>query len=392
MIIGIDASRANRQKKTGTEWYSYYIIEEIKNLADHNDQILLYSKEELVGPLANLPKNFKSRVLHWPLKFLWTQFRLAWEVTINKPDVLFVPSHTIPILCPKKTITTLHDIGFEKSKHLYSQKSIGPRILGILIKIITFGKYSNTELDYHRWSTRLALKKAKKIITVSQFSKEEIIKKFNVNAKMVTVIHNAYSQEYKKIDDYIKINSILAKYNIIKPFFLFIGRLEEKKNIAGILEGYYEYVQKRGDQVKIVLIGNPGYGYKKINEVIKKYSLSNNIIQPGWIDNDELPFIMNAATAFVFASFYEGFGLPILEAMACGIPVITSNFGATKEVADNAAFLVNPHNPKEIAYGLLKVSTDQKLRENLIKKGYNRIQQFSWQSSAEKTLNLIYNV
>jgi glycosyltransferase involved in cell wall biosynthesis len=392
MIIGIDASRANKQKKTGTEWYSYYIIEKIKNLADHNDQIILYSKEKLTGPLANLPENFKSRVLRWPPKFLWTQLRLAWEVTINRPDVLFVPSHTIPILCPKKTITTLHDIGFEKFKHLYSQKNIGPRILGVLIKIITFGKYSNTELDYHRWSARLALKKAKKIITVSQFSKDEIIKKYNVNAEIVNVIHNAYSPAYKKINDDAKINSILAKYSVNKPFFLFIGRLEEKKNVAGILEGYYKYIQKGGDQVKIVLIGNPGYGYEKISGVIKKYSLSNNIIQPGWIDNDELPFIMNAATAFIFPSFYEGFGLPILEAMACGVPVITSNFGATKEVADNAAFFVNPHNSEEIAHGMFKVATDRKLRESLIKRGYNRIEQFSWQSSAEKTLNLIHNI
>jgi len=197
MIIGIDASRANKLEKTGTEWYAYHIIEEIKKLADHNDQYILYSKEKLRGQLAILPRNFKSKVLNWPFKYLWTQFRLAWEMVLNKPNVLFVPAHTIPVICPSKTITTLHDIGFEKYSHLYSQRGIGPKIFGILVKIFTFGRYSNTELDYHRWSARLAFKKAKRIITVSHFSKNEIVNHFNVDSDLISVVSNAYDPIYR---------------------------------------------------------------------------------------------------------------------------------------------------------------------------------------------------
>ena len=127
MIIGIDASRANKQEKTGTEWYAYHMIQEWKHLADPHDQFILYSKEKLTGELADLPSNFRSRVLSWPPKLLWTHFRLAWEMFWHAPDRLFVPSHTIPIIHPKNTTTTFHDAGFERYEHLYSDKFIGPK-------------------------------------------------------------------------------------------------------------------------------------------------------------------------------------------------------------------------------------------------------------------------
>lgn len=395
MIIGIDASRANVKNRTGTEWYAYYLIEEFKKMADPKDQFILYSKEVLQGSLGNLPHNFTSKVLSWPPGLLWTQIRLAWEMLWHAPDALFVPAHTIPIITPSRTITTLHDIGFEKYEHLYKNKEIGPhnyllrKILKFLVRLFTLGKYSTTELDYHRWSTRLALKKASQVITISQFSKQEIVSEFGIKESLLVVIPNGFSPSYVHITDSYKINSVLKKYSLDSPYFLFIGRLEEKKNITGLLEGFSYYKKRFDSAAKMILVGTPGHGFKKIQDTINAHSLSDSVMLPGWIGEDELNLLMNGADIFIFPSWYEGFGMPILEAMACGTPVITSNRGATKETAGQAAYLVDPANATEIGEGINKILSDHNLRDHLIDQGFKRIKKYSWSNTARQVLKII---
>lgn len=396
MIIGIDASRANVKNKTGTEWYAFYIIEEIKKMADPQDQFILYSKKKLNGVLAKLPPNFTSKILRWPPKYLWTQLRLGFEMLIQKTDVLFVPAHTVPIICPKKTITTLHDVGFEEFASLYSKKEIGPdnwivkKLLKIIIRVLSFGKYSTTELDYHRWSARLARKKASTIITVSNFSKQEIIKQLDIPEELIKVVYAAHGNAYHRIDDEIKINSILAKYTINKPYFLYIGRLETKKNVDGIVRGFSSFKERYPNQnYQLVLVGTPGYGFDKIRHIITNKNLTHDVVLPGWVENEDLPLLMNAATAFVFPSRYEGFGIPIIESMACGTPVITSDRGATKEIAGGAALLVNPNDSEAIARAFIQIMSDESLRTSLTQKGLERSTHFSWTKSTAEILHIL---
>lgn len=349
MSIGIDASRANEKQKTGTEWYSFYLIEEIKKIAPPDMEFILYSKDKLNYGLEKLPNNFKSKVLNWPLKFLWTQLRLSWEMIWHQPDVLFVPAHTIPIVHPQKTVTILHDIGFEKYPELYSQRLIGykksflKKIIWLLVKILTLGKYSNTELDYHRFSAKFALKHAKKIMTVSQFTKHEIINTYPVNPEKIAVVYPGYNNQYKQLDRQDKkAPEVLNKYHIKKPFFLSVGRLEEKKNTAGIVRAFSLFKsQSQKNDYQLVLAGKPGYNFDKVQENIKKYHLEKDIIMTGFVSDADLPYLMKQAHLFLMPSFYEGFGLPIIEAMACGIPVITSNFASMKEVAGTSQYLRN---------------------------------------------------
>lgn len=398
MLIGIDASRANVKERTGTEWYAYYIIEEIKKIADPDDQFILYSKEKLEEPLSRLPRNFSSKILKWPPELLWTQIRLAWEMLWHKPDVLFVPAHTIPLIHPKKTVTTLHDIGFERFARLYAQKGIGfsnnylNKILEIIIKIFTLGKYSNTELDYHRWSSRLALNKAERIITISKFSKSEIIDFYKINPEKISIVYNAFDPEYSKAKDKEIARNTLTKYQITDPFFLCIGRLEEKKNTAGLIEGFGKFKQGKASNYKLVLIGKPGLGSNRIQQTINRWGLGNDVIILGWVVNEDLPYIMSKTEIFIFPSFYEGFGMPILEAMAAGTPVITSNFGAMQEIAQDAAILINPYKPGEITDAITRIITDHQLRDKLVDKGYQRLYMFSWSKSAQKTLHIIKNL
>ena len=240
--IGIDASRANKIEKTGTEWYSYYLIQELKKIIPDSVRVILYSKKPLRGNLAKLPKNWQAKTLPWPPVFLWTQIRMSLQMLKfwSRPDVLFVPAHTIPVIHPKKTVLVAHDIGFEKKAELYGDKDIGydnnflRKFLKFLVRTVTWGEYGTTELDYHRWSMRFAIKHATQIITVSNFSKKEIVEHYKLPEKRITVVHNAFAKnKYSPIKDKTleHYQDVLKKYKIKQPYLLFIGRKEYKKNM-----------------------------------------------------------------------------------------------------------------------------------------------------------------
>lgn len=398
MIIGIDASRANKENKTGTEWYAYNVLQELKRIIPPEDKVILYSKNELKGDLAILPNNFSNKILKWPPRFLWTQLRLSWEVFFYRPDVLFIPAHTIPLLSPKKTVTTLHDVGFEEFHELYSRNPIGPDnkllnfIFGVAFLILTLGRYKNNELEYHRWSARLALKKAKRVITISDFSVNEIKKHFKVDNDKLVNVYNSYNTIYRKIDNESEIKNVLDVHSIKDDFFLYIGRLEEKKNTPRLIEAFSIFKKENKSDIKLVLVGTHGYGYDRVKNNIKKFGLENDVIELGWVENSDLPYLVNAAKVFCFPSLYEGFGMPIIEAMVCGTPVITSDFGAMKEVAQDAALLVDSYNPKELASGMSSIYLDKDLSEKLVKKGYERVKNFSWKKTALKIKEVIYSV
>ncbi|PIP17482.1 MAG: glycosyl transferase family 1 [Parcubacteria group bacterium CG23_combo_of_CG06-09_8_20_14_all_35_9] len=372
MLIGIDASRANKIRKTGTEWYSYYLIRNLAKI-DKKNRYLLYSKEPLREGLKDLGKNFKSKVLSWPPKFLWTQARLSWEMIRFPPDLLFVPAHTIPLIHPKKTITTCHDIGFERFPEFYSLR----------------------ELYYHRWAMRFAIKHASHIITVSEFTKREMLEIYKINPQKIVVVHNGFNKNvFRSTGDQKKIQETLIKYKIKKPYILYIGRLEEKKNTLGLVKAFKELRAKNSElkTLKLLLIGQFGFGYEKVEGAIQKFNLRDEIIRPGWIKEEDRLHLMSGASLFVFPSFYEGFGIPPLEAMACGVPVVASRAASIPEVVGDAAFSVNPQDPQEIAEGMRRVLEDKNLREDLINKGFKRVKEFSWERCAKETLKVLLEV
>lgn len=400
MIVGIDASRANESERTGTEWYSYHLIQEFKKL-DSKNEFRLYSPSSLKDGLENLPNNFQSRVLKSPTEMLWTQTRLSAEMFLNQPDVLFVPAHTIPIIHPKKTVVTCHDVGFERFPELYATHSIGPSkgLAGLAVKtaakIATGFKYSNNELDYHRWSMKFALKHAAKIIVVSEFTKKEIKEIYKVSGENISVVYNGFDREkFVPAKNQSAIDTTLQKYGINNPFYLFVGRLEEKKNIVGMLEAFALARAKEPKLAKTMfaLAGRPGYGYDRIQSAIKRLGLENSVKQIGWIPDADRVNLLNASKIFLFASMYEGFGIPILEAFGCGTIVITSNRASCPEVAGDAALSVDPKNPEEMANAIIKLENDEKLRENLRQKGLARAKKFSWAKCAREALEVLYSV
>lgn len=373
MTIGIDASRANKIQKTGTEWYSYHLIQELKKITDPKDQFILYSREKLRGDLGDIPKNWQSRALNWPPKKLWTQARLSWEMWQRPPEMLFVPAHTIPLIHPDKVVTTCHDVAFLRLPQVYDWPS----------------------LKYHEFAMKFAIRHARKIISVSEFTKSELIEFFKISPELISVVPNGYdSERYKVIEDKERIAAILKKYNIAAPYILYTGRLELKKNIPGLVRAFKilkssSQFAVQDSRLKLVLIGQPDFGFEKVTEAIIENNLHDEVIMPGWVGHDDLPYLMSGASAFVFPSFYEGFGIPVLEAMACGTPVVASGIPALREVAGEAAYLVDPYSSENMAEGISRVLTDDHLREDLKIRGLDRARQFSWERCARETWKVL---
>src|SRR3989339_379761 len=330
MVIGIDASRANQEKRTGTEWYSFYILQELKKIIPSEHQVILYTKEKLKADLAEIPKNWKVKILNWPPKFLWTQFRLSWHLLWHKIDLLYIPAHTIPFVHPKKIALVVHDVGFHRQDKLYNDQTIGyqaplaKKIINFLVRFATLGKYSAREQDYHQFSMKQAAKHATKIITPSHFSKKEILDIYSLDANNITVIPNGFCQRAHKIEKTATAESLFKKYKIASPFLLFIGRIEYKKNIPKLIEAFHLLKTKYHFPGFLVLAGSPGYGFEAIQEKITKYNLKEQVLIPGWVNEQDLAQMIKTATVFVFPSLYEGFGIPVLEAMEEKIPVACS--------------------------------------------------------------------
>ena len=426
MIIGIDASRANRGHKSGTEWYSYYIIRWLAKM-DKNNQYILYTDEPLRGGLVDLTitqhhcdipeagaifdkagyqairsphNNFRGKILKWPLKYFWTQGRLSLEMIFKRPDILFVPAHALPFIHPKKSIITIHDIGFERDRRLYRIEAMGPidnrarKLLNILVYIFTMGRYRATTIDYLRWSTTYALKYAHTIITVSEFSKKEIEEYYRTEAAKIRVIHNGYNKSlYRPVNDKNRIKEVLTRYGIEPPYLLYIGRIEKKKNTPALIEAFAIMRETHKDiRHKLVLVGDASYGYDETNYMVEQFRLSEEVVMPGWVEEEDLPYFYAGATGFIFPSKYEGFGIPLLQAMACEVPIAASWASSIPEVVKDAAWLFDPLNVRSIADALYLIITDRELQDQLVAASRKRIAHFSWEKSARKTLAVIEEV
>ena len=402
MLIGIDASRANRDFKGGTEWYSYYLIKELAKI-DSTNQYVLYSDKPLTDDLAeiiNHHNNFKAKVLNWPLVYLWTQIRLSLEMLFHPPDILFVPAHTLPIIHPKKSIVSIHDIGFARLKELYSSDKIGPsqgftsKILDFLAKLFTGGKFHSNVLDYHSWSTRFALKHARKIIAVSEFTKHELLEVYGAPSSKIEVVYNGFNANlYKPIPDKQEIVRVLDKYGIKAPYIFYTGRLEKKKNTVGLVNAFVILREKyKNINHKLVLVGKASLGFNEIKYIIEEFDLNNEIIITGWVSEQDMPYIYSGASLFIFPSFYEGFGIPLLEAMASGVPIAASDIGAISEITAGAAYLFNPNDSHDMAEKIAKVLLDNKLAEDLVNRGKTRVESFSLNKCARETLKVIEGI
>lgn len=365
MILGIDISRINQEKRTGVEWYAYYLLLEFTKIMPQDVHVRVYTREPLLPDLVSfLPESWEVCVLQWPPKRLWTQIRLSAEMLLRPPDVLFIPAHVFPWIHPKKTVMTVHDIA---AAHFPES-------------------YNWFEQWYSLWSAKKAVSALWKVITPSEFTKKDIVQAAKTKyASHIVPIHMGVDQQlFSKKESKVE---VLKKYQITKPYILSVGRLEYKKNTARIIKTFEEI--KKTHDLQLVLIGKPGHGFEEVKEATENSPHKQDIVQPGWVGEGDLPQLYNGASVFFFPSLYEGFGMPLLEAFACQVPVVCSNNGSLPEVAQGAAILVDPTNVNQMAKELKDLLDDPIKQQSLINTAKEQVSKFSWNKTAKETLALL---
>lgn len=371
MIIGIDGSRAFIRNRTGIEEYSYQVIKHLVNELK-NDQVVLYLRKidnlQLITKNGNtkineleLPKNWQVRIINWPR--LWTQGGLSLEMFLNPVDALFIPAHTVPVIHPKNTIVTIHGLEYEFCPDAYSF----------------------WEKLYMRRSIKNSCKWAQTIISVSQNTKSDLIKLYKVKEDKIHVIYEGYDQNQKSK---IKNQNDNSKLKIDHKYIFFVGRLEERKNVINIIRAFEILKEQYKIPHKLVLGGKPGFGYEKIKNEIANVNCAEDIIELGFVSEEEKWNFLKNADVFVFPSLYEGFGLPVIEAQIVGTPVVTSNVSSIPEVANSSAMLIDPNNAEEMADAIYKIISDEKTKQDLIQKGLENVKRFSWEKCARETAKL----
>ncbi len=354
MKIAIDASRAFLKEKTGIEEYAFQVIKNLREvLKDH--QVVLYLRkdgEEQLKKTLNIPEKWEIKEI--PFRYFWTQIGMAWEFLINPPDVLFTPAHTIPWIHPKNSIVTVHGLEYEHCPESYSL-------------------YSRL---FHRFFIKKSCLWAKKVIAVSENTKKDLVKMYKIPNKKIEVVYNGFT-------DISKNEKAGEKRG--KSYLLYLGRIEKRKNIDGIIKAFEILKIGYNYQGQLILAGKPGFGFDEIKIRIQELKFSRDIILKGYINNKERLTLMKHADLFMFPSFCEGFGLPILEAQSSGIPVITSEQGPMDEIAGDDKILVNPHNIQSMVDVADKILKNQELRKEIIQKGKKNVQRFSWEKCGRET-------
>lgn len=368
MKIGIDI-RLIGKKRTGDEAVFFNLVKSLAEIKS-DDQYFLFTDrdpkkdQELRAEIEKLKlaDNFKVIFINSPNRFWWNLWALPHFLSKNPVDV-FHTQYIAPFWLPKnvKLILTIHDISFNffpqfiKKSDLFFLKTLIPR----------------------------SLKMAAKVIAVSEFTKKEIEKYYHISSKKVIAIYNGVDFELfnKKITQ-TKLEEIRKKYNLPEKFLLYIGTLQPRKNIPVVIEALKDL------DLALVLAGNrKAHNFDpKIDDTIKKNDLSEKVIFPGWIDEEDKPALLQMAAYFVSPSLYEGFGITVIEAMAAGVPVVCSNIPVLREIGSDAALFCDPKNSQEFAENISKILTDENLRNNLIKKGIEIAKNYTWQKNAQKTL------
>jgi len=357
MKIGIEAERANIPQKTGVEHYAKQLILHLAKL-DNVNQYILYLRTIPEDWFLKLPKNFTLKVIPFPI--FWTQLRISWEMLFHPVDVLIIPASALPIIHPKKSVVTIHDLGWK----YFPQ---------------TFTWFMRNFLE---WSTKFAVRNASKIISVSEATKKDLIKFYNIDPNKVSVVHHGYEETNQEI------RNQKLEIGLPEKYILFLSTLQPRKNLEGLIDAFAKLKEQNPELPhKLVVVGKPGW---KFESILKKIEQNEEfVIYLNHVSDEEKSYILSKADLLVLPSFYEGFGMQILEAFALNVPVATSNISSMPEVAGQAAVYFDPKNINEIKDAIKCVLMDKSMSDCLKQAGQERLKNFSWEKCAQETLKVL---
>lgn len=365
MQIGIDANEANQRNRVGVGQFAYNVIFQLEKI-DKENSYLIYLKEQ---PLPDLPKEREGwKYLVFGPSKLWTQVALPIKLFTQReePNVFYSPSHYAPRFSSCPTVISIMDLWHHRHPEQFTKKDL----------------YQLTKWEGY------SLKKASHIITISEFSKREILDIYKVPEEKITVAYPGFDRFVLKEKEK-RIGEIRERWKIGGDYLLYLGTLQPKKNLVRLVQSLNILIS-RYPSITLVIAGKKGWLYEEIFSEVKKLGLEEKVVFTGFVSEEEKPHLLKEAKVFLFPSLYEGFGIPVLEAMSMGVPVVTSKEGSLPEVGGEAAIYCDPYNVESIAEAVREVlNLNENARNEIIRKGLEQVKKFSWERCAKTVLEAL---
>ena len=347
--------------RVGSAEFAFRLIKEFAKEKSHN--FFIYTPVE---PSKDLPRETNSfKYIVFKSKKLWTMLGLSKKIYKDKNnlDVFFSPTHYLPLFSVVPSVVSIFDLSYLKYPELFKKKD--------LYQLKIWGRYS--------------IKRAKAVITISESSKNAIIEEYKLASDKVHVVYPGIKELINNRE--INMTDLQKKYGIKKNFILFVGTIQPRKNIARMVEAISQI-----PELELIVVGKKGWQYEGILDSPRKFGVENRVKFLEFVPDEELSELYKNAICFVLPSLYEGFGLPILEAMKYGCPVVTSNTSSLPEAGGDAALYFDPEDSSDISEKIKNLLSDDKLREDMIEKGYKQAKKFSWEKAAKETLHVLKEV
>ena len=359
MRIAIDARKLH---DFGIGTYIRNLLRQLAKLDGESEYVLLCQERDCALAAA-LGRNFRAVTDNSPPYSLREQVSIPLALRRERADVFHAPHYVLPVLSGSRSVVTIHDC-----IHLMFPQYLPNR----------------AAYAYAQASIWAATHKASRILTVSESSKRDILRFFDVPPERIAVIHNAIDERFREQPPESEMVRVRERYELQGTFVLYAGNVKPHKNLERLIEAFHLVRQSGLDDVKLVIIGDEVSKYAELRRAVHRYNLHKYVRFLGYMPDETLAVLYRLTSVFVFPSLYEGFGLPPLEAMASGAPVVTSNVSSLPEVAGEAAVLVDPYDPQSIADGIRRVLTEPELREELRARGLRRANEFSWEQSIRR--------
>jgi glycosyltransferase involved in cell wall biosynthesis len=351
-------------KMDGIGWFTYETFKRIVQRHPEHEFHFFFDRpysSKFVFADNVIPHIVHPQARHTLLFKVWYDYSVPFVLKRIKPDVFISPDAMMSLRTDVPQMIVMHDLNF-----VHYPNDLSKRVANYLI-------------DGSKKFAALA----DRIVTVSEFSKNDIIKQYGVPADKVDNVYNGVNESFQPLTPQTIANTRF-KLTQGQPYFLFVGSAYPRKNLQRLLPAFELFKERTGSNVKLVIVGKTFSAYPAVNEVYQKMKYASDVVFTGMLDAEQLHQVIGSALASVYVSYFEGFGIPILEAFKCDVPVITSNITSMPEVAGDAALLVDPFSVDDIAHAMTRIYNEETLREELMRKGRERVQLFSWDATADK--------
>jgi glycosyltransferase involved in cell wall biosynthesis len=362
-------------RQAGVSRYIEYLLQHLPDVLDTPDRVSAYAGEGAKKPvrIEAFPTNVDFKWTRWPtgkipVRILWEQFAAPFLTAFDGMDLVHGPVNIVPLGGRVPSVVTIHDLAFLE----YPEQ------------------YPPMQQRYLEMMTRASVRKACRVITVSEYTGLDVAARLGIPSRKIVVVPNGVSAEFYPRQGTGELDEFRDQLNLPDDFLLFVGTLQPRKNLAGLIRAFAQLPS--GERLPLYVVGGEGWMYSEIFDEVQRLGIADEVHFPGYAASETLPLWYSAATAFIYPSFYEGFGLPVLEAMACGAPVVTSNRSSLPEVVGDAGVLTNPDDPDDIASALSELLNDSDKRAALSRSGRERASTFTWNRTARETARVYRDV